>query len=192
MKKLKYILPLAIFVFLGLAGVAFANPLFFASSASTSTATTTPVYLAQATAIATTTGPVYDSYEVNGVVQQNQSVVNAPNTVSLAIQFTGSSTASVLGWRYEYSQDAVDWYSDDLFVKQTTASSTDISLGNTQTWTFASSTVGAQPASATNNLSSKIVTVAVPTRYVRAVFYILSSTRGGVWATFIPLKEQRY
>lgn len=173
------------------ATVAYANPSFFASSASTSTATTTPTFLAANTAIATTTLPIYDSYEVGGTNQTNQGKINVPDEVNLAIQFTASSTTSVLGWKYEYSQDGIDWYEDDYMDagRLSTSSIVNVSAGYTQTWTFASSTVGGQTPAASNQISGKLVTVPVPMRYVRVVFYSASTARGAVWATFIPQKQ---
>lgn len=186
-KKLKYILPIV--GILGFAGIALANPLFFGSNAQTSIATTTPVFLVVATSIATTTGPVYDSYEVNGTNEVNQGQVNSPNTAALLIQFTASSTTSVLGWTYEYSQDAVDWYSDDVLNLPTTSTTTSVSIINAQIWVFASSTIGGQVPGTSNNIANKIVNVPVPTRYVRPVFYISSTARGAIWAQFVPKKE---
>lgn len=202
MKKLFYTFS-GLIVFCLLGGIVFANTSFFASSASTSTATTTPTYLVSSSAIATTTLPVYDSTESTGTNQVNTGQNWAQDTQSLEIQFTASSTSSVLGWYYEYADglDGVncaavstncDWYSDSLVAKSaSTTPGTSLTLNNSYTWTFASTTVGG--TGATGNRSMKIVTVPTPTRYTRVVFYCTSAATANcaVWARFLPKKQSK-
>lgn len=179
----------------------YANPGFFGSFAQTSTATSSPAFLVRNTTIATTTSPVYDSYEVNGTNQTNTGNNNLPYAASLEVQFIASSTTSNLQWYYEYSDgfggvncvsnpNGCDWYSDDIFY--TGASTTplnNVTPTNSYSWTFASSTIGGTAQAVDNNRSNKVFVVPTPLRYVRTVFFCPSSQNCAVWARFVPKKE---
>lgn len=182
-------------------GVAYANSLFFATTAKTNNATTSPTFLVRGTTFATTTLPIYDSFEISGTNQINTSQPQPAQTVALEVQFTASSTASVLQWYYEYADREIidcgafpsscDWYSDNLISENRLSTSTtiDVSTPYTQKWTFASSTVGGVAAGVSNNRDTKVFNVRVPTRYVRVVFYCPSASNCGVWAKWVPIKQ---
>lgn len=164
-----------------------ANPLFFAPAAMTATATSTPSYMTQGTATSTIT---YDSYNLVGT---NQPVVSDPTgaaDAALEVQFIASSTSSVLNIAIERSDDNLDWYQDEYSfpVSTSTIGSSNINSPFSFSWTFASSTVGGQPNS--GNRIGKILYVATPTRYTRAVF-TLTGTPGAVWAKFTPTKQNK-
>ncbi len=142
--------------------------------------------------------------------------ITPADSAALAVQFTASSTTSILGYRFEYTQgnpsnasidcsSAVnqsncDWYSDNLGFTITNASTTQSivsTVPNTYTWTFSSSTSMCDSSTnlALNNRGCKIVSVPTPTRYVRVVFFLASSTLGGtngaVWSDWIPKRQNR-
>ena len=153
----------------------------------TITATTSPAYMTAGTA--TTTSNVYDTY-VNG----NASY--ATSKLAMAVGFVASSTSSTLNWYYEYAQGSncvnvptsCDWYADNTGSLATTSPAFNASLGQTYSWTFASSTQGGGAPS--GNISRKIFTVSPLTRYVRAVFYMpAGSAAGAVWTQFIGQKQ---
>lgn len=191
--KLKYIIGGLCLVALLVVGVAYvhANPSQILTNP-TAVATTTIVYMTGGTA---TTTNAFDTQKDGQYV---------PETSTLEIQFTASSTASVLTWQYEYSDGIVgidctatplacDWYSDSLTVSSASSTpSSNLTQINSFTWTFASSTIGGLAVSTTNNRASKIVNVRTPVRYVRAVF---SCGAGGqpcaVWSNFQAKKENR-
>ena len=153
------------------------------------TATTSITYMTAGTA--TTTSNVYDTY-ANG-----NGNTYATNKLALEVQFTASSTASTLGWFYEYTQgtagaDCVntpkscDWYADNTLLATTTVNTA--TVAQTYVWTFASSTQGGGLPS--GNRVNKMFIVPTPARYVRAVLYLVpASANGGVWAAFIGQKE---
>lgn len=157
----------------------------------TVTATTSPAYMTPG--LATTTSTVYDAY-ANGSAS-----TYATDKAALEIQFTASSSAtSQLGWYYEYAQGnatancvsapaSCDWYADNTTGATTTP--WNATVGQSQTWIFASTTQGG--GAPTGNRANKIFMVNIPTRYVRAVFYIptVASTNGAVWAAFVGQKQ---
>lgn len=156
---------------------AHANPLRSVPAASTADATTTIPFMTPGTG--TTTTAVFDSF-ANGA--------NAyPDRAALLTQFTASSTSSILGIRLEYSQDNIDWYSDNLNSNATTSFANSITSASTFTWTFASTTPGAGAVGNTNR-SSKVIFINVPTRYIRAV-YTITGANGGVWGSIIPQRQ---
>ncbi len=176
-----------------------ANPFEFLvenQGTSSVTATTTITYMTAG--LATTTTNVFDSYS-NG-----QTSGYATNNASLEIQFVASSTSSIFGWYYEYAQGgpgancvntpaSCDWYADDQQVNtvgSTTPGTYALSSINKFNFTFASSSQGAAAILSTNNLANRIVSVPVPTRYVRAVFFMPpGSAAGGIWAAFVGQKQ---
>lgn len=137
-----------------------ANPSDF-NVVKSAVATTTQVYIASG---GNATTSAYDSF--NGDP-------NASNSGVLFLQFTASSTSSVLGVTFQYSQDGIDWYGDDTGA----ATSTNINLVNTYSWTAAGTAT-----------TSKVITMPTPTRFVRAV-YTMTGAAGGVWSSFVVKKE---
>lgn len=167
----------------------YANPSSIATTAQTATATTTLSYM---TIGAATTTLVYDSY------------LNRPTTADSAImlvQFTASSTASVLGISYEYTNggpgldclgapNTCDWYRDNtmISVNATTSQAFSVTVPNSYSWTFASSSQGGGNVAATNNRALKTLTIPTPARYVRAIF-TATGTPSAIWAQIGPKKE---
>lgn len=174
----------SVFVF---ASITHANPSAYATTAQTATATTTVSFMTPGLA---TTTLVYDSYAARPVLADK---------ASLAVQFTGSSTSSVLSIAYEYTNGApgldclgtpssCDWYKDNMLVPvtATTSQSYSVNLPISFTWTFASSSQAG--AAITSDRSMKILTVPTPARYVRAIFS-LTGTNGAIWAQIVPAKQ---
>lgn len=186
-------------------GIAHANPSNTTSGATGTTATTTALaYLTPGTA--TTTTPVYDSLQSDGTNQANQGNTYATDSAVFALQVNASSTASVFGITFEYSNGAncgvtpagCDWYQDTLYSDASTTPVVSISTIRSYQFVFASSTVGGISANTgllgingTNNRATRVMSVKTPMRYVRAV--ITDTGAGGaiVEAAFIPKKESK-
>lgn len=178
------VIALSLFVVLGVfAGTAVkvhANPSYIAPGVATGSTVSSLSYMTPGTA--TTTTPTYDSY--------TDGTNNTPNTATLLVQFTASSTASILNISLEYSNDGTNWYRDLLWVQATTTQPVSLNTPNTFQLTFASSTTlgGAAGPATKNNVA---ITVPTPARYVRAVFSIpIGALNGAVYAAIVPSKEQ--
>lgn len=155
-----------------------ANPEFFLQSAGTATATTSPQFMTAGTA---TTTEQFDAQ--TGTTQ-------AMKQAALMVQFTASSTASVLSCQIERSMDAIDWYQDNYIGNATSTASTIPVAGIRQiSWTFASTSQGGGVIAATNNRGLKMFYVDTPTRYTRAVCGVTGAA-GAVWMKFIGKREQ--
>jgi hypothetical protein len=107
------------------------------------------------------------------------------DTVDLDIIQKASSTLSILKWRYEYSDNGIDWYGDN--IENTTNATTTVVVRDFSeySWTFASSTAGTSGAtSASGDRALKHVRVPdFSARYFRVVFYVPpGSANAGVWA----------
>lgn len=152
--------------------VANANPSFTAPTAQTAAATSTLAYMTPGTA---TTTLVYDAYASS--TASGGLALKADN-VALGIQFTASSSSSVLATAIEYSEDGIDWYRDFVFG----------TVGTATTSTVVALT---SPVSLTMSGTSKsLVLIPTPTRYTRFTFS-LTGANGGVWAQAIPTKQLR-
>lgn len=160
------------------ANVSHANPEFFLQSPGTATATTSPQFMTTGTA---TTTEQFDAQ--TGTVQSMKQA-------ALLVQFTASSTVSVLSCQIERSMDAVDWYQDNYISAATSTLSTIPVAGAKQiSWTFASTSQQGGVISATNNRGLKVFYVDTPTRYTRA-FCGVTGANGAVWMKFIGKREQ--
>ena len=152
-------------VFIG--GLAYANPSFFLTRISTSgdTATTTVSYLSNAETATLT----YDTWKNP---QDSTTITNnLVDSLSLAVQFHATSTAEQISWKYEYSNDNIDWYPESFAQGNSgyNATTTNQTLGTGQrfTWKLASST----SFTVANGIRGhRIVDVPVITRYVRVIF----------------------
>lgn len=177
-----------------------ANPFEFLVENQGTTAPTATTTLSFITAgFSTSTTIAFDTYANGGGNGY------ATNDAALEIQFTASSSATIYNWYYEYAQGgpsancvnvpaSCDWYADNLqanTVGSTTPGTYVLNSINRYQFTYASSTQGAGLVTANQTLPvDKIVTVQVPTRYVRAVFSIPpGSLPGAVWASFVGRKQ---
>lgn len=173
--KFKAVIAAAIVAIIALvtgAAVAFANPSYIAAGAQTSTATTSPAYLIPGVASSTIT---YDSY-AQPAAGGNAFVANG---AVLAMQQIGSSTSAVLGIKFEFSNDGIDWYSNFLVGPaglSTTTSVYALGVPNSLTWTYSAA------------VNKALISVPTPTRYVRAVLTV-SGANASVWAQIVPTKE---
>lgn len=143
-----------------------ANPSDFSVTKS-ATATTTETFIASG---ATVIGTPYDSF--NGDP-------NAADSSVLLVQFSASSTSSVLGIKVQYSQDGIDWYDDNL-LESTNSTSTpaySMQVANSYTWTAAGTAT-----------AFKAITEPTPTRFTREV-YTMAGANGSVWTSRIVKKE---
>lgn len=117
-------------------------------------------------------------------------------SLSLLIQYDGSSTASVLNSAIQYSNDGIDWYYDSqmgTYANLTGSSSP--SLANPMTIVFPFATSSQDQVNSTMNNASSSTRIAKdinwPTRYVRAVFSQAPGANGAFWAQMIGKKENR-
>ena len=155
---------------------------------STGSATGTPSFITAGTGTSTLTLDTIN--QISTTTQQflaRGTVTNAValNEAWLALQFTGSSTASRVKIDWEYSNDGIDFYQDN-------ATSTTLS--------YASSTalsglgVSEQPTlTSTGNIVNKrlIEVPKIPARFIRAVISVpIGFSNMSTWAQFI-VRQQR-
>jgi hypothetical protein len=151
-------------------------------------ATTTLSYMAAGTA---TTTNVFDT---------QLGSATGMDTAVFMLQFTGSSTASILNVAFEYSpnngidcvtnETACDWYSDTLYQNFYATSSQPIIASSLNSYriTFASTTVGG--VGGTSYRTNRVLAVPTPTRYIRAVMTIpIGALSGAVWTEFDGKKQ---
>jgi ABC-type phosphate transport system substrate-binding protein len=155
--------------------VARANTSVFTTRPIIGIATTTPPFNSFLKyGVSTTTTVVLDSYAAG--------TQSALDSASIAIQLMSSTTPPTLKWRYEYSQDAIDWYSEDVELNTNATTTIHVRDFKEHSWLFASSTAGTSgqlagtTEFATSSRALKLVNVPTPTRYVRAVFYLASGS----------------
>lgn len=145
-----------------------ANALFFLPTTSSSTSTSSPSYLTTSGANATAT-TTFDAYS-NGSPR-------AANGATILTQYVASSTSSVFTMRVDYSQDGVDWYSDNAVSQQATTTVMNIAANAAYSYTAASTAT-----------TSKAVLVKTPTRYMRVV-YTIAGAAGAAWTQIVPTRE---
>lgn len=181
----KFIIGIALIAIVAVFGVTqvYANPQLFTQSAKTQTATTTLAYLTPGTA---TTTLVYDTREQSGTNQAGGNNTYIAETVTLKQYLKASSTATVLVTNFEFSDDKIDWYQNNL--ETYAAGAIAIATPNSYTWTFASSTIGGVLNGNGTDVGAKVISVKVPTRYVRAVF-TMTGANGAIWAELLPKKQ---
>lgn len=178
-------------------GSAHANPFYVSSKAqsggtassisASSTRASIPVGLG-------TTTIVYDSYEMFGTIQPNQGNLTIPDTVSLALNGTGSSTLTVVNVACEYSDNwngtNGDWYQDE-FLAATSTGVLSITTPVSRNFTVSSSTIGgvALGTSGSNINFQKMMQCPINTRFVRAVI-TTTGANALLWAQWIPKKQR--
>ena len=111
---------------------------------------------------------------------------------TLAIQFTGSSTASSINIDIEHSQDGIDWYKDTVRVIDASTTPSSFGLDNTTSYSlaFSSSTVGG--GAGTSDITTRVIDVPAVAKYVRAVFSIpAGSQNGAIWGNFVGKTQQK-
>ena len=92
-----------------------------------------------------------------------------------------SSTPAIAKWRYEYSENAVDWFSDDIPLTASATSSTQwtASTFNEYSWSVASSTGGT--SNSQNSYKHNKLTW-LNSKFTRIVFYLApGSGAADVW-----------
>lgn len=182
----------AIITLFSFAGVAHASALYFPSVVTSANATTSVTYMTPGTATSTVT---YDSFNVNSSNPPLLSSVNTTGAFGAVgfVNYTGSSTASVLQINEEYSTNNIDWYQNtqSLFppTNSTTTDPINLTTGPTYTYTFASTTVGGAALTATNGATTTLAFyVPTWTRYIRLVLSDKGAA-GAVWAAILPWKQ---
>lgn len=178
-------LAIGLVLVLGFAGIALANPSYFATGVSTNNAaSTTPAYMTPGTATSTT--PTYNAYG------SSASQKFAANSVGLLQRFCASSTATTLKTQVEYSSDGIDWYANFVFdPSQTGTSSLTRVLGSTPysiSQTFASTSLQGTAVAANNQCSTVALTIPAPFQYIRVVSSV-TGANGSIWDQLVPIKE---
>lgn len=168
--------------------VAKANPSFFMrqNNGVTTTATTSVSYMSPGAATTT-------AYIDTGLG------AGSTDTATLAVQFNGSSTASIINVNYEFSQGgngqdcinvpaSCDWYQSNLEAS-TTGSVVLVNQPQSISWAFASSSQGGANVLSTNR-ALKLLKVLTPTRYVRAIVTVPAGAgNSAVWTEFIAKRQ---
>lgn len=184
MNKYKYTLALVIILvfFAVLFGLykssVSANPQFFIRQSLDSNlfATTSVSYMTAGTATSTITVNAYNNGNNTGI-----------GTAALLVQYTASSSTSILDHTVEYSMDNIDWFGEDALP-------TTFSIGDTtvhhSTTTLTHRWQGDWSNSSTTR---KMISYDnIPTRYVRFNFFIpAGATNGAVWFETVQGKEIR-
>jgi len=167
---------------------------FFRTSSVDGVATTTLAYMTAGTA---TTTKYYDTGSGNNF---------AADSAVLALQLTGSSTATTAKVEFEFantptsgancrtSPDACDWFKDSTVGEfpgiSTTTQAANIATPNSFTLPFASTTVGGAVGNSAR--TTRLLTVPTYTRYIRAVITLIpGSLNGAVWAEFVGKKQNQ-
>lgn len=114
---------------------------------------------------------------------------NSFDSAILGIQLNASSTNTTLAWKYEYSQNKLDWYEDDVELTINATTTTHVRTYKEHSWLFASSSY---PTSIANSSrSTKKVNLETPTKWIRVTFYMpTGSTGGALWAQIIGKSER--
>ncbi len=155
------------------------------------TATTSVTYMTPGTATTTYT---YDTYAGSSADPY------ATNNLALELQLTGSSTpvatsnyaTTTYSIAIEYSNDNLDWYSDNYTPFATTTVNVNPTTPITRTITLGYSQLTDGSLLATTTPTKRLINVQAPTRYVRAVISIpigTNATNGAVWGQFAGQKE---
>lgn len=186
--KAGFIAALLAFVSIAFVGIAYANPSVFSAGVTTNNAaSTTPAWLLAG--ISTSTTPVYDT---NAQTSQGNVAYKA-DSAGLLIQFAGSSTASVLTAKVEYSQDCIDYYQNYVLDARTiSTSSIPYILGApfTTQMKFASTTLnGVAITNAGTATDTAALVIPTPFRCTRVVFSVLGGN-AAVWGQIVPIKER--
>lgn len=169
---------------------AVANPSQFLT-ASTASATTTLSYLTPGTGTTTL------------VMDTQSDGVNPADSLSLLIQYNASSSignnnTKVINWNYAYSQDNVNYYDENEFTNINATTSQLTGTTKVYNWAqYATSTSFSFDGNSTSSMAFKMVTLPIPTRYVRVTFSVpvstpfASTTNAGIWAQFVAKKQYR-
>lgn len=145
-------------------------------------ATSSPTYMTPGNA---TTTYSFDAYSVGGP--------NGWKTMAFNLQFTASSTLSIVNVEIQHSQDGIDWHSDGTFpmLGATSSPTYTVNTVNKYQVTYASSTIGASPTNSATMLRS--LDIPVKERWVRVVVTMpIGSLNGAVWGDLIGTKENAY
>lgn len=142
----------------------------------TSSATTT--YNSLSLGVGTTTVTFPDNCSVQS---------RGTDSAILNLFLNASSTAPIIGYRLESSQDGIDWFPS---VPSQTAATTTASFYSENTLTLSTSTVAAKGAGGTGSINRVMASVSVPTptRCTRAVLYGVSGS-GSLYAEIIGKQQ---
>ena len=101
----------------------------------------------------------------------------ALNSATLLIQVVSTTSTSVVTFTRQYSQDGIDWFTDNL---STTTTAGNIALGTGRTFSITGNAV--------SSTTRAVVSIPTPTRYVRisAANTVASST---LWMQWVPIRE---
>lgn len=154
--------------------------LYFGTATSTSAATSTINFMTPGTGTTTLTFDAFAGYGVN--------TQYSPAYAVALIDFTGSSTSSILGIAAEYSQNGTDWYRNTLIEPSqigTTTQAINLNTTNTYNLKYAVESLGGNAA--TTTYDARIISLPIFTRYLRLVNTI-TGANGSLYETFVPTK----
>jgi hypothetical protein len=134
---------------------------FLDTDVKSATATSTVVYM-KTTGITSTT-----TFETNSF-----------DLVDINIQFTPSTTESVLNWYYEFSNDGIDWFGEDLAQVDSATSVSHASTTVTHTW----------KPNQTGTYRKNITLEPIGNRQTRVVFSV-TGANGSVWTQVARKKD---
>lgn len=160
----------------------------------TAAATTSLVYMTAGTATTTLTLDNYIGNVLPGnYINTNQPAVSGgvSDSVTALIQFTASTSGSILKVRPEISQDGIDWYPYNTPLA-TISTTTPIAGYSDYQWTVATTSANGLPgtSNAMKQLNSLTITN-VPTRYIRLIFTIpIGSSNGALWSEAWVKRQQ--
>ena len=178
----------------------YAAPSQFGCAAKTSTGTTTPSFITPGNA---TTTLLYDTQQISGTNQTGCSYQIAnwkTDSASLLIQFHASSSpASVLKYRFLFSDDGQDYYSENEVSNINATTSISVGSFKENIWTQVASTTEVSTITgsglATTSQASRLINLPTPLRYTKVLFYVppatglATSTNVSVYAKVVPVKQ---
>lgn len=133
-------------------------------------------------AVATTTLtfiPIGGSATTSAFDSFAQGQIAAIDQGTFLMQNVASSTSAVVTITTQYSQDGIDWYSDELALPVTATTTQAYNIGSPVSYIF---------TAASTATSSKAVRLNFPTRYIREVI-TAAGAQDGIWYQFIPQRQ---
>lgn len=147
---------------------AHASTLQFTPQVQSAVATTTLTFIASGGSATTTALDAFAQGQIRAI---DQGV--------LLWQNTASSTSTVVGVTTQYSQDGIDWYSDDLSLPTLATTSQPFSINTPVSFTL---------KAAGTAVALHATLVRFPTRFIREVFSVTGAA-DAIWWQFIPLRQ---
>ncbi len=166
LKKLSALLIASSLILVGPIGIAQASTKISVVSTNTQApySTTTRAYLISGGNATTTLGFYTDNAD----------------QVDFNLILESTTTPPHAAWRYEYSENNIDWFSDDVAITTNATSTVHVGTYAEQLWNFASTTGGTANGSTTDFKHVQLLNL--NTAFMRIVFYLIpGSPAANVW-----------